>query len=338
MTSGKLNRPGRFGRIKMRRSYSILKEKRIFVTGATGFIGSHLLMRLIKERCEVHISIRENSSLWRIKDVEENYSCHTIDLTDFDGVKRLIGKIKPDIVFHLAAYGVDYRQQNIHQAVDVNINASVNLFESFLENKGFRFIHTGSCFEYGHRNIPISEYDLPNPTSVYGATKAGSVQLLSIMSKQMQQGNLVILRPFGVFGELEGGHRFFPQVIEKLSKGLPVQMTSGEQIRDYIYVENLIDAYIMASVVPLKNEVEIINIGSGERVPLKQLTLMILKQIGESNNLLHFGVLPYRADEMMYLVANIEKAKTVLGWKPKTSLEKGIENMIRWYKTKGRYR
>jgi nucleoside-diphosphate-sugar epimerase len=265
----------------------------------------------------------------------DNCICHTIDLTDFDDVKSLIEKIKPDIIFNLAAYGVDYRQQNVYHAVNININASVNLFESFLENKGFRFIHTGTSLEYGHKNKPISEYDLPNPAGIYGITKSASVQLLSFMSKQAQHGNLVILRPFGIFGELEGSHKFFPQVIDKLSRGLPVQMTSGEQVRDYIYIDDLIDAYLMAAVVPLKNVVEIVNIGSGKGITLKEIALNIAKQIGADENLLQFGVLPYRPDEIMYSVANIEKAKNLLGWEPKTSLEKGIENMIRWYKQRG---
>lgn len=309
-----------------------LVGRTIFLTGASGFIGSHLLKRLTKEGCEAHISVRNNSSLWRIEDVVDNCTCHTIDLTDSDDVKSTIKKIKPNIIFHLAAYGVDYRQQNIYQAIDININASINLFEAFLENKGFRFVHTGTSLEYGYKNKPISEHDLPNPEGIYGITKNTSVQLLSFMSRQAQHGNLVILRPFGIFGELEGSYKFFPQVIDKLSRGLTVQMTGGEQVRDYIYVDDLIDAYIMASVVPLQNRVESMNIGSGKGITLKEIALSIAKQIGANENLLQFGVLPYRSDEIMYSVANIEKAKDVLGWKPKTSLEKGIENMIRWYK------
>jgi nucleoside-diphosphate-sugar epimerase len=154
------------------------------------------------------------------------------------------------------------------------------------------------------------------------------------MSKQSQHGNLVILRPFGIFGELEGIHRFFPQVIDKLSRCLTVQITGGEQVRDYIYVDDLIDAYLMAAVVPVQNRVEIINIGSGKGITLKEIALCIAKQLGANENLLQFGALPYRPDEIMYSVANIEKTKDILGWKPKTSIEKGIENMIRGYKRK----
>ena len=311
--------------------HSDLSGKTIFLTGATGFIGSHLLKRLIKEGCNVHISIRKNSSLWRIEDFKDDFVSHKIDLNDFEAVRSLIKQIKPDVIFHLAAYGVDYRQQDIHQTIDVNINASVNLFEAFLANNGNRFIHTGSCFEYGQKNIPISEGDFLDPTSVYGASKASSVHLLSGMAKGMQSGELVILRPFGVFGENEGLHRFVPQVIDKLKCEHAVQMTLGEQIRDYIYIDDLIDAYILAAVVPLENKVEIINIGSGKGIAIKHLALIILKQLGVSNDLLQFGAMPYRPDEMMYLVANVGKAKSVLGWEPKVSIEKGIEYTINWY-------
>lgn len=314
-----------------KQTHSDLSSKTIFLTGATGFIGSHLLKRLIKEGCNVHISFRKNSSLWRIEDFKEKFVHHTIDLTDFEAVKSMIQQIKPDVIFHLAAYGVDYRQQDIHQTIDVNINASVNLFEAFFLNNGNRFIHTGSCFEYGQKKILISEGDFLDPTSVYGASKASSVHLLSSIAKDMQSRELVILRPFGVFGEYESLHRFVPQVIDKLKCEHIVQMTFGEQIRDYIYIDDLIDAYILAAVVPMENKVEIINIGSGKGISMKDFASMISQQLGTSNDLLQFGALPYRPDEMMYLVASIDKAKSMLEWEPKVSIEKGLEYTIKWY-------
>ncbi|WP_406656576.1 NAD(P)-dependent oxidoreductase [Methanolobus sp. ZRKC2] len=308
-----------------------LTDRTIFLTGATGFIGSHLLKRLIKEGCDVHIAIRQNSSLWRIREFKSNFTIHKIDLSDFDALNSIIQQIKPEIIFNLAAYGVDYRQQDMQQIINTNIINSANLFEAFLANNGHRFIHTGSCFEYGQKNKPISEYDCLDPTSVYGATKASSVYLLSNMAKGMQSEKLITLRPFGVFGEYEGLHRFVPQAIDKLKNGHPMQMTPGEQIRDYIYIDDLIDAYILASTVPLTNKTEIINIGSGKGITMKKFAFMISNHLGASDGLLQFGALPYRPNEMMYLVANVNKAKSLLGWEPKTSIEKGLEHTINWY-------
>ena len=308
-----------------------LTGRTIFITGATGFIGSHVLKRLIKEGCNVHISIRLDSSLWRIEEFKNDFTSHKIDLTDFEAIRSLIKQIKPDVIFHLAAYGVDYRQQNIYRAIDINITASVNLFEAFLANNGHRFIHTGTCLEYGHKNVPVSEFDVSVPTGIYGATKTSSVHILSSMTNSMDSGKLIILRPFGVFGEYEGIHKFIPQVIDKLTNENPVQMTLGEQIRDYIYIDDLIDAYILASTVPLKNKVEIINIGSGKGIAMKDLALMISNHLGASDELLQFGALPYRPDEMMYLVANVNRAKSLLAWESKLSIEKGLEYTINWY-------
>ena len=317
--------------MKAKSTHFDLTGKTIFLTGATGFIGSHLLKRLIKEGCKVHIPIRQDSSLWRIKEFKNAFTSHKIDLKDFEAVKSVIQQIKPDVIFHLAAYGVDYRQQNIYRAIDINITASVNLFEAFLANNGHRFIHTGTCLEYGHKNVPVSEFDVSVPTGIYGATKTSSVHILSSMTNSMDSGKLIILRPFGVFGEYEGIHKFIPQVIDKLTNENPVQMTLGEQIRDYIYIDDLIDAYILASTVPLKNKVEIINIGSGKGIAMKYLALMISNHLDASDELLQFGAIPYRPDEMMYLVANVNKAKSLLGWEAKVSIEKGLEYTIKWY-------
>ena len=328
------NQEMRFGRnnnMNIKSTHSDLSGKTIFLTGATGFIGSHLLKRLIKEGCNVHISIRQDSSLWRIEKFRNDFITHKIDLIDFETVKSLIQQIKPNIIFHLASYGVDYRQQNIYRAIDVNVIASVNLFEAFLANNGHKFIYTGTCLEYGHKSVPVSELDALVPIGIYGATKTSSVHILSNMTTSMESGKLIVLRPAGVFGEYEGIHKFVPQVIDKLSDKIPVGMTPGEQMRDYIYINDLIDAYILTAVVPLKNKVETINIGSGKGITMKDFALMISKHIDVSNDLLQFGAVPYRPDEMMYLVANIDKAKSLLGWEPKVPIEKGLEHTIKWY-------
>lgn len=305
-----------------------LRGEKVFLTGATGFIGSHLLKRLIREECDVHISIRQESELWRIEGVIDKCNCHIIDLTDFYHVKRTIDEIKPKIIYHLAAYGVDYRQNNLYQAVNTNINASINLFESFNENNGLRFIYTGTCLEYGPKEGSISEDDLSNPISLYGITKSSAVNLLSLMSRQTSR-SLIVLRPFGIFGEYEGLHKFFPQLIHKLNNGDKVFLTRGEQIRDYLYIDDLIDAFIKSVNSPLINASEVFNIGSGNGISIRDIALMVARKMEVNESLLQFGTLPYRSDELMYSVADVIKAKRFFHWEPETPLEEGIENMVR---------
>lgn len=306
-----------------------LSEVKVFITGSTGFLGSHLLKRLIKRGFDLNISIRKNSSLCRINDVIDDCTYHIVDLTEFSNVKSLIREIKPNIIFHLATYGADYRQQNVFEAININVNSSINLLKTFFENGGSRFIYTGTSLEYGSKDNPISEEDIPNPRSLYGITKFTCTKILSLMmSKQTHQGDLVILRPFSIFGEFESDHRFFPFLIDNLSKRKPVKMTAGRNKRDYLYVQNFVDACMKVIHVPLENPFEIINIASGNGISLKDIALIIAEELGVSNELLKIGALPYRSDELMKSVGNIEKAKNLLDWKPTVSLKEGIRKTI----------
>ncbi len=126
----------------------------IFLTGATGFIGSHFLRRLLEEDYNVHITVRAGSNISRIADIVNKCVVHKIELTNHRDVTALIKEIEPQTLFHLAAYGVDYRQQDESKAIEINIKTSLNLFNSFTGNS---FIHTGTAHEYGPVDRPLSE-------------------------------------------------------------------------------------------------------------------------------------------------------------------------------------
>jgi len=305
-----------------------LQDSTILLTGATGFVGSHLLKRLINEECKVHISIRNDNSIWRIKRLMDKCYFHKLDLTHTKKVRLLLNDIKPDIVFHLAAYGVDYRQDDIKKAIDINIKSSICLYQSFLENGGLRFVYTGTSLEYGSLDRPIAEQDPYNPLGLYGITKNAAANLLSTISNRHDADGLIILRPFGAFGESEGAYKLFPLLINSLSKGRFLKLTECEQIRDYIYINDLIDAFVMCADARLENSVECINIGSGQGISLKDIALLIAEELGSDKDLLCFGAIPYRPDEIMSSIADIRKARRILGWTPKTSLKDGIKNMI----------
>lgn len=306
---------------------AFLTQRRILLTGSTGFIGSHLLKRLVRDGNEVHVSIRKSSSTSRIDGVLKDCTSHFIDLTDSNAVRSLVRDIKPEMIFHLAAYGVDYKQQDVFEAINVNITSSINLFNSLIENGGVRFIHTGTSMEYGSKDTPTSEIDFPDPKSTYGITKYASVKLLSLMADQANV-DLITLRPFSTFGELEGKHKLIPYVISTLRQGLTLKLTEGAQIRDFLYIDDLIDAYIKAAITPIENRSEIINIGSGRGISLKEIVLIIARVLDSDLDLINFGPIPYRPNEIMYLVADNRKAKALLNWEPNISVESGIRTMI----------
>lgn len=318
----------------MENNWTILKDKKIVLSGATGFIGSHLTRRLISEWADVYVISRENSNTWRIKDCLSQENILYCAIINKELLNRIIGEIKPDIVFHLAAYGVNPEKRDYLEAINTNIIGTANMVSVAIEAEVKLFINTGTCFEYGQKSDKIVEREYLEPTNIYGSTKAASVLLAHQMARE---GGLKIitLRPFGIYGEGESRNKFFPYVILSLLNNESVELTKCEQKRDYIYIQDLIDAYILAAQSEHLTD-EIINIGSGVAKSLRYFVETIKTKINSNLNI-NYGDRPYRDGEMWYLCTDIEKARNILGWKPKTSFEEGISKTIKWFKENNNY-
>ncbi len=163
---------------------------------------------------------------------------------------------------------------------------------------------------------PFPRLDPIRPNSLYGKTKAISVQQL--LRNEKNGTKLIILRPFGIYGPSEGNHKFFPELIKKLSQGQTVDLTLGEQVRDYLFVDDLIEVYVKVAQLNISG---IFNVGFGKGHTLKEIALKIAEIVGADARLLNFGAVPYRLGESMYSVANIYKIRKIMGWEPTTSLD-----------------
>lgn len=305
-----------------------LKNKKVFITGGCGFIGSHLVKRLLSLNANIFLLKRPSTDIWRIKDHGDKISFFNGDITNPLDVDRCIKTIAPDYIFHLAAYGVDSAQKDYIKAGNINILGTLNIFNSLKYVDCKKIINMGSCAEYGDMQIKMKEDLCVKPSSIYGSTKACS----TILSHQLAAENhidIVTLRPFGIFGEGEEPHKFFSYIILSILKGQDVHLTPCQQYRDYCYVENIVDAMIMsAENFNLKNE--ILNVGTGTSKPLKYYVDMIYK-LTNSSLKPQYGALAYRKNEMWNPCPDISKIKSLLGWSPKISLEEGLSKTIRWY-------
>ncbi len=309
--------------------FKFIKGKKALVTGANGFIGSHLVKRILELGADVSIIVRENSDLWRISSELNHIDVFKYDLTESDKLDSIVEKIKPEYIFHMAAYGVDYRQKDYIKAVNSNIIGTINLLQAVSKTGCRKFLNTGTGMQYGKQEGIINEDCTLTPTTIYGSTKAAS----TIIAHQLALENdisISTMLPFGVFGENEGSHKFFPHIIISSLKNQDIDLSFCEQYRDYCYIENVLDGFLLAAQHDeIKNN--IFNIASGEMHRLKDLVEMVFQHF-DANCKPNYGVIPYRPNDLWNPQPDAGKIKELLGWTPRISIEEGIKRTVDWFK------
>ncbi len=305
-----------------------LRNTRVLVTGISGFIGSHLARRLVAEGAEVHGLVRNSSNLWRIHDLNNQINLHYVDLRDFGAVTKVAQDIKPQKVFHLAAYvNVSRSLEVIDEMVEVNIKGTLNLLRA-LDRTGYDcFINTGTCEEYGDNPAPFREDQIPNPVSTYSASKTCTTIFCRMLHK-IKGLPVITLRPFLTYGPGQESNMLIPALIEKAIKGEAFEITEGEQTREFNYVDDIADGFVRASITP-RAIGEIINIGNGLEYKVRDVVAMILELMNRPIKP-KFGALAYRPGEAWHFYCDNTKARELLGWEPKVNLEDGLKMTINW--------
>lgn len=306
-----------------------LKGTRMLVTGAAGFMGSHLSRELVRRNAEVFLIDKPGISNTRIKDILDKVSVHYVDITDFSSLKKSIREIKPQKIFHLAACVDVTRDWNIvDKMINVNIKGTLNLLKSLDGVDYDCFVNTGTCEEYGDNPAPFCEDQLPNPVSPYSASKVSVTMFCQMLKKTM---NLPILtvRPLLTYGPGQESQMLIPSLVKSALNGKSFKMTKGKQTRQFNYIDDVIEGFILAGTTP-EAIGEVINLGGGGECRIKDVAEMILNLMGNPIKL-EIGALPYRPGETMHFHCSNEKAKKILGWRPRIPLKVGLKRTIDWY-------
>ncbi|MBK5350457.1 SDR family NAD(P)-dependent oxidoreductase [Bacillus sp. TH44] len=305
------------------------KNKTFLITGGYGFIGSHLVRRLLHLQAKIVLFIRASSDSWRLKNILKNIETYEVDIRDKAQVQDAIKKINPDYIFHLAAYGVNSAHTDYMHAIETNIIGTCNIIQAAKFVNCKKIINMGSSSEYGNKMEPIHENMLLTPVDIYGSTKAASTILAHQIASE-NNINLITLRPFGIFGEAEEPHKLFSYIILQVLQNKDVNLTLCNQLRDYCYIENIIDACILA-IENTNVQNEIFNIGSGNIYPLKHYVELLFKHLNNHSRP-NYGAISSRTNERWIPEANIQKIKNSLSWEPRINIEEGIIKTINWYK------
>ena len=307
----------------------MIKGKKVLVTGATGFVGSCLAHKLIELGNEVHVFLRKSSNLWRINGVIDELKSHYVDLCDHKRVEQTIKEIKPEIIFHCAAYGTYPSQKESETIVKTDLFGTINLVNACAKTDFTRLINTGSSSEYGIKDHPMSEGDVLEPYSMYGVAKSSA----SIFCQHMAREHglpIVTLRPFSVYGYYEEPSRFIPTVIVSCLQNRSPRIFSKNSVRDFVFIEDLIDAYLNASQVPSAIG-QIINIGGGKQHTVAEVAEKIVELTGNQVKIIFDERETSRIEPKVW-VADISKAKSLLNWKPKHDLKMGLSKTVQWFK------
>jgi nucleoside-diphosphate-sugar epimerase len=298
----------------------------VLVTGSTGFLGAHVVRQLLIKGHHVLAAHRADSNMWRLKAVSGDIELVELDLQHKRSIENVFTKNNLDGIIHCAAYGVKYEEQNEKKAFMINVHGTSNLILMAGKVKISRFIHLGSCFEYGNKNHPIHENEVLEPTSLYGASKASGTLLALALSKQNDLP-LVVVRPFGLWGPLEEKYRLVPQIISHCLTRKPLELTGGKQVRDYLFIEDAASMLTDLLELPEFPSHEIFNLCSGIPVLLREFAMNIAS-LFNGDDLMLFDQLPYRATEMWHLVGNVDKWIKYVGDTKRTSIADGIQMMV----------
>jgi len=308
-----------------------MKETKILVTGGAGFIGSHLVEKLVSLGADVSVLTRKSTNLWRLDSIKDKISMFRVDFSNINELREVLSNINPEIVFHtIADIRVNRDPRLLEDMIKNNFWVTINLIKSLDKKKLKLFVNFGTCEEYGDGNVPFKENHKEIPVSPYSLSKIMGTYLSSYLAK-IESFPIIVVRPFLTYGPKQINDQLIPFMIKSMLRGEKINSTRMEQTRDFIYITDVVSALVKIPISGIKKG-EIINICSGEEIQIKKVVKRICELTGRSFEKCIGTGAPYRIGEMMNFYGSNDKARKLLNWKPKVSFEKGLKETVEWSK------
>ena len=309
---------------------------KIFITGITGFVGDVMASKLNEKNHEIGGLVRNLSLGDRPGSRLPKYiSPYAADITDYLSIREALKSFNPDVIIHLASQtSVAYSFYHPHEVLNTNFRGTVNIADAAREvlPNLKRFVFSGSVEEYGNNpDDPITEESPLIAASPYGVAKIGAEKYLNFLHDAYNFPS-VLFRNANSYGR-KYNHSFVIEnaIYQMVNKEQKINMGDKEPIRDFIYIDDLVDAYIIAAE---SNDDNILakpmNLSTGVGVSIEELVRRIQNMTNYTGTI-NWGSFPPRPCEIWSLVMKNEKAKSLLNWKPKYDLNQGLQKTIEWW-------
>jgi nucleoside-diphosphate-sugar epimerase len=295
-------------------------KKRALVTGATGFIGSNLVRKLVGVGWHVDAVVRPSSDLRLISDLRD-----AVNVIEFDGsidrLNSILDRSRPDVVFHVASLFLsNHSSDQVQQLIESNLHFGVQLLES-MDNSGVKlFVNTSTAWEH-------YQGDDYNPVNLYAATKKAFQQLQQfyIEAKGFQA---ITLKLFDTYGPGDIRPKILNLLLKAAKDDQLIGVTPGDQKLDFVHIDDVVESYLLAAERLMTGRVSVheeYGVGSGSVVTLKDIVMLLEEKLGK-NIIVNWGERPYAIREVMESTSNYD---TINGWAPKISLSTGLEALVR---------
>ncbi len=302
----------------------------ILLTGATGFVGSHLLHHLLTEHHNVTILKRSTSDTWRIKDSINNVS--SVDIENENDLSEVISQHHIDAVIHTATHYIkrETDQEELQAMNEANITFPTLLLDAAVKNGVAYFVNTGTCFEYALSDTPVSETSPTEAYNYYAATKLAFENILSYYAK-MHPIHAATLKLFYPYGEKDN-KKIIPLIMQSYAHDTHLTISKGEQQLDFTYVGDIVKAYTHALNYLLSRsytKYTTFNIGASNPTRIKDIVSKT-ESISRKKGLVTCSN-TYPPHDIMHLESDSSKALNILGWKATTAIDEGLKRTYNYY-------
>lgn len=314
-----------------------IQGRKVLVTGAGGFIGSHLVEQLIDLGCDVTAFIHYNSfNRWGWLDFLSKHYLDSMrvisgDIRDPNGIREAM--TNSSVVFHLAALiGIPFSYHSPDTYVDTNIRGTLNVLQAARTLEIEKVIHTSTSEVYGTAQfVPITEEHPVNPQSPYAATKLGA-DFLALTFHRSFKFPVSVVRPFNTYGPRQSARAIIPTIITQSLAGIqPISLGSLSPTRDLTFVKDTVDGFIQAASSD-EGCGQVTNLGSGFEISIGDLVNRIAGILGKPIEVVCTGerIRPEKS-EVERLWASNQNAQTRFNWKPRYTIEQGLRKTVQWF-------